>query len=69
MSFSTKRVPRGFFIHTRRSGVQAVVLDEDLDPDFVADIRQYLESLLDGGFRNRLLSLIKVQRSFDFGTK
>ncbi|CAM6098602.1 unnamed protein product [Calypogeia fissa] len=60
------RLAAGFWFTERRALIssvqqllQAVVLDEDLDPDFVGDIRQYLESLLDGGFRERLVSLIK----------
>lgn len=39
--------------------LRAVVLDEELDPDLVADIRGYLERLLDGGLRTRLIGLIR----------
>lgn len=40
---------------------QAVVLDDELDADLVADIRLYIERLLDGGLRARLIALIKVR--------
>lgn len=40
--------------------LQAVVLDDELDPDLVADIRLYIERLLDEGLRARLIALIKV---------
>lgn len=36
------------------------MLDEDLDPDFVGEIRQFIEGLVEAGFRRRLISLIKV---------
>ena len=36
------------------------MLDDELDPDLVADIRLYIERLLDGGLRARLIALIKV---------
>ncbi|BBN13132.1 nuclear pore complex protein Nup205 [Marchantia polymorpha subsp. ruderalis] len=39
--------------------LRAVVLDEDLDPDFVGEIRQFIEGLVEAGFRRRLISLIK----------
>eukprot|EP00250_Pteridium_aquilinum_P027366 c3475_g1_i1 orf=80-5854(+) len=38
---------------------RAVVLDEELDPDLVADIQQYVEKLLKSGLRKKLLTLIK----------
>lgn len=40
---------------------QAVVLDDELDADVVADIRLYIERLLEGGLRARLIALIKVR--------
>lgn len=40
---------------------QAVVLDDELDADIVADIRLYIERLLEGGLRARLIALIKVR--------
>ncbi|EFJ32372.1 hypothetical protein SELMODRAFT_439663 [Selaginella moellendorffii] len=39
--------------------LRAVVLDEELDPDLVVDLRQYIESLIDAGLRKRLVTLIK----------
>ncbi|KAG0620095.1 hypothetical protein M758_4G188900 [Ceratodon purpureus] len=39
--------------------LRAVVLDDELDSDLVADIRLYIERLLDGGLRARLIALIK----------
>lgn len=38
---------------------RAVVLDEELDPDLVADIQQYVEKLLKSGLRQSLIALIK----------
>ncbi|KAL2621518.1 hypothetical protein R1flu_001723 [Riccia fluitans] len=38
---------------------RAVVLDEDLDPDFVGELRQFIEGVIGAGFRKRLISLIK----------
>lgn len=35
-------------------------MDVDFDPDVLADIRQYVEDLLDSGLRKRLIQLIKV---------
>ena len=40
---------------------QAIVLDEELDPDLIADIHRYVQGLLKSGLRQRLLTLIKVQ--------
>lgn len=42
---------------------QAVVLDQGLEDDLVADIQKHLEELFDSGIRQRLITLIKV-RSF-----
>lgn len=39
--------------------LRAVVLDDELDPDLVADIRSYIERLLQGCLRARLIHLIK----------
>jgi nuclear pore complex protein Nup205 len=39
--------------------LRAVVLDEELDPNLVTDIQNYVEKLLDSGLRSRLISLIK----------
>jgi nuclear pore complex protein Nup205 len=40
---------------------QAIVLDEELDPDLVGDIHRYVEGLLKSGLRQRLVTLIKVE--------
>lgn len=40
--------------------LQAVVLDQGLQADLVADIQSYLEDLITSGLRQRLVSLIKV---------
>ena len=40
--------------------LQAVVLDRGLEDDIVSDIQKYLEELINGGLRQRLISLIKV---------
>jgi hypothetical protein len=40
------------------------VLDEELDPNLVADIQNYVEKLLDSGLRSKLISLIKVTPQF-----
>jgi hypothetical protein len=40
------------------------VLDEELDPNLVVDIQNYVEKLLDSGLRSRLISLIKVTPHF-----
>lgn len=42
--------------------LQAVVLDQGLEPDLVADIQKILEDLINAGVRKRLISLIKVVR-------
>ncbi|TXG61268.1 hypothetical protein EZV62_012631 [Acer yangbiense] len=39
--------------------LRAVVLDQGLDEDIVADIQKYLEDLINAGLRQRLISLIK----------
>ncbi|XP_010688007.2 nuclear pore complex protein NUP205 [Beta vulgaris subsp. vulgaris] len=39
--------------------LRAVVLDQDLDGDLVADIQKYLEDLINAGLRQRLIKLIK----------
>ncbi|KAK2645958.1 hypothetical protein Ddye_021153 [Dipteronia dyeriana] len=39
--------------------LRAVVLDQGLDEDIVADIHKYLEDLINAGLRHRLISLIK----------
>ncbi|XP_021760813.1 nuclear pore complex protein NUP205-like [Chenopodium quinoa] len=39
--------------------LRAVVLDQDLEGDLVADIQKYLEDLLNAGLRQRLITLIK----------
>ena len=39
---------------------QAVVLDQGLEADLVADIQKYLEDLINTGLRQRLISLMKV---------
>ncbi|XAR66900.1 hypothetical protein NMG60_11013275 [Bertholletia excelsa] len=39
--------------------LRAVVLDQGLDADLVADIQKYLEDLINSGLRERLISLIK----------
>ncbi|CAI9100148.1 OLC1v1037088C1 [Oldenlandia corymbosa var. corymbosa] len=39
--------------------LRAVVLDQGLDVDLLADVQRYLEDLITGGVRQRLLSLIK----------
>lgn len=36
------------------------MLDDELDSDLIADIRLYVEKLLDAGLRTRLIALIKV---------
>ncbi len=40
------------------------MLDEELDPNLVADVQNYVEKLLDSGLRSRLISLIKVTPQF-----
>ena len=40
--------------------LQAVVLDQGLETDLVADIQKYLEDLINAGMRQRLISLVKV---------
>lgn len=40
---------------------QAVVLDQDLEGDMVADIQKNLEDLINAGLRQRLINLIKVK--------
>lgn len=40
--------------------LQAVVLDQGLQADLIADIQSYLEDLITSGLRQRLVSLIKV---------
>ncbi|KAG6771823.1 hypothetical protein POTOM_023215 [Populus tomentosa] len=40
--------------------LQAVVLDRGLEDDIISDIQKYLEDLINGGLRQRLISLIKV---------
>jgi len=42
--------------------LQAVVLDQGLEPDLVADIQKFLDDLINAGVRKRLISLIKVVR-------
>ncbi|OMO57831.1 Nuclear pore complex protein, partial [Corchorus olitorius] len=39
--------------------LRAVVLDQGLESDLVADIQKYLEDLINSGLRQRLISLIK----------
>lgn len=39
--------------------LRAVVLDQGLEADLVADIQKYLEDLINAGLRQRLISLIK----------
>ncbi|XP_042499811.1 nuclear pore complex protein NUP205 [Macadamia integrifolia] len=39
--------------------LRAVVLDQGLEADLVADIQQYLEDLINAGLRQRLVALIK----------
>lgn len=39
---------------------QAVVLDQGLEPDLIADIQGLLEELIKAGLRQRLITLIKV---------
>ncbi|KAL2936606.1 hypothetical protein RDABS01_019329, partial [Bienertia sinuspersici] len=39
--------------------LQAVVLDQDIEGDLVADIQKYLEDLINTGLRQRLINLIK----------
>uniref|UniRef100_A0A5B7BQC9 Nuclear pore complex protein NUP205 n=1 Tax=Davidia involucrata TaxID=16924 RepID=A0A5B7BQC9_DAVIN len=39
--------------------LRAVVLDQGLEADLVADIQKYLEDLINSGLRQRLISLIK----------
>lgn len=39
--------------------LRAVVLDRGLEDDIVSDIQKYLEDLINGGLRQRLISLIK----------
>ncbi|KAJ6832491.1 nuclear pore complex protein NUP205 isoform X2 [Iris pallida] len=39
--------------------LRALVLDQGLDTDLMADIQKYLEDLFDSGLRQRLISLIK----------
>ncbi|XVF88378.1 hypothetical protein PTKIN_Ptkin19aG0046000 [Pterospermum kingtungense] len=39
--------------------LRAVVLDQGLEADIVADIQKYLEDLINAGLRQRLISLIK----------
>lgn len=39
--------------------LRAVVLDQDLEVDLVADIQKYLEDLINSGLRQRLINLIK----------
>lgn len=40
--------------------LQAVVLDQGLEADLVADIQKHLENLINAGLRQRLMTLIKV---------
>lgn len=40
--------------------LQAVVLDQGLGEDIMADIQKYLEDLINAGLRQRLITLIKV---------
>ncbi|KAG6769737.1 hypothetical protein POTOM_025398 [Populus tomentosa] len=40
--------------------LRAVVLDRGLEDDIISDIQKYLEDLINGGLRQRLISLIKV---------
>lgn len=40
--------------------LQAVVLDQGLEPDLVADIQRFLDDLINAGVRRRLISLLKV---------
>ncbi|KAK4343497.1 hypothetical protein RND71_036591 [Anisodus tanguticus] len=39
--------------------LRAVVLDQGLEPDLVADIQRFLDDLINAGVRKRLISLIK----------
>lgn len=39
--------------------LRAVVLDRGLEDDIISDIQKYLEDLINGGLRQRLISLIK----------
>ncbi|XWS17148.1 hypothetical protein CRYUN_Cryun33cG0043500 [Craigia yunnanensis] len=46
-------------IYTFEGNSSAVVLDQGLEADLVADIQKYLEDLINAGLRQRLISLIK----------
>ncbi|MCO5606890.1 hypothetical protein L7F22_061081 [Adiantum nelumboides] len=50
---------RRALITTLQLLLRAVVLDDELDPDLVADIQQYVEKLLKAGLRRDLITLIK----------
>ncbi|XP_050229098.1 nuclear pore complex protein NUP205 isoform X2 [Mercurialis annua] len=39
--------------------LRAVVLDQGLEPDLIIEIQKFLEDLINGGLRQRLISLIK----------
>lgn len=39
---------------------QAVVMDQGVEPDLIADIQGLLEDLIKAGLRQRLIALIKV---------
>ncbi|KAI5084575.1 hypothetical protein GOP47_0000744 [Adiantum capillus-veneris] len=50
---------RRALITTLQLLLRAVVLDDELDPDLVADIQQYVENLLKAGLRRNLITLVK----------
>lgn len=50
----------GFLLFFFTLLLQAVVLDQGLEDDLVSDIQKYLEDLIKGGLRQRLISLMKV---------
>lgn len=39
---------------------QAVVMDQGVEPDLIADIQGLLEDLIKAGLRQRLINLLKV---------
>ncbi|MCO5564372.1 hypothetical protein L7F22_018032 [Adiantum nelumboides] len=60
------RLSQGLWFTERRALIttlqlllRAVVLDDELDPDLVADIQQYVENLLKAGLRRNLITLVK----------
>ncbi|KAH7280638.1 hypothetical protein KP509_36G007000 [Ceratopteris richardii] len=60
------RLSEGLWFTERRALIttlqllfRAIVLDEELDPDLVSDIQQYVENLLKTGLRQNLITLIK----------